>query len=325
MDYNVAIQRTNDEQMLLNLVRLRYRDTPQFLNVSSVSTQFSFTVSGGAGATYASQSPDVYRPTVGIAYTEKPTVTYAPLQGEKFVTQLLSPVDLETLLLLYHSGWSISRILRVVVQGINGVMNAPGASGPTPSAVPEFETFMHVTKLLRKLQVDNQLALGAEKDGEATKFVISLGVESETSRELKELLKLDAKASKFDLKIGVGAGKPGEIILSTRSVLAVMFYLSQSVEPPESDIEAGRVTVTRSADGTPFDWSKVLGQTIRIRTEGGTGAGAAVSVNYRGSTFFIDDADLPSKSTFSLLTQLFALQSGDQKGAVPTLTIPLGN
>ncbi|HEY0135192.1 MAG TPA: hypothetical protein VGB85_13985, partial [Nannocystis sp.] len=29
--YNVAIQRTNGEQLLLNLVRLRYRDAPLFL------------------------------------------------------------------------------------------------------------------------------------------------------------------------------------------------------------------------------------------------------------------------------------------------------
>jgi hypothetical protein len=40
--YNIAIQSTNDEQLLLNLVRLKYRDTPFFLQVSSVATQFKF-------------------------------------------------------------------------------------------------------------------------------------------------------------------------------------------------------------------------------------------------------------------------------------------
>jgi hypothetical protein len=29
IDYNLALQQTNDEQMLLNLVRLKYRDTPR--------------------------------------------------------------------------------------------------------------------------------------------------------------------------------------------------------------------------------------------------------------------------------------------------------
>jgi len=37
-DYNEAVVRTFDEQMLLNLVRLRYRDTPYFLEVSSIAT-----------------------------------------------------------------------------------------------------------------------------------------------------------------------------------------------------------------------------------------------------------------------------------------------
>ena len=30
-DYNIAIQRTIDEQLLLNLIRLKYHDTPFFL------------------------------------------------------------------------------------------------------------------------------------------------------------------------------------------------------------------------------------------------------------------------------------------------------
>jgi len=41
-DYNVALRRTDDEQLLLNLVRLRYRDRPLFLEASSLTTQFTF-------------------------------------------------------------------------------------------------------------------------------------------------------------------------------------------------------------------------------------------------------------------------------------------
>ena len=38
--YNMAIQKTNDEQLLLNLVRLKYRDNTFFLEVSNVASQF---------------------------------------------------------------------------------------------------------------------------------------------------------------------------------------------------------------------------------------------------------------------------------------------
>lgn len=40
--YNFAIQETQDAQLLLNLVRLKYRDTPVFLELSSIASQFSF-------------------------------------------------------------------------------------------------------------------------------------------------------------------------------------------------------------------------------------------------------------------------------------------
>ncbi|RME33196.1 MAG: hypothetical protein D6786_08300, partial [Gammaproteobacteria bacterium] len=50
-DYNIAIQRTTDQQLLLNLVRLRYRDTPLFLEVSGVASQFRINTAASAGAT----------------------------------------------------------------------------------------------------------------------------------------------------------------------------------------------------------------------------------------------------------------------------------
>jgi hypothetical protein len=36
--YNQAVAYTGSEQMLINLVKLRYRDSPTFLQVSSIST-----------------------------------------------------------------------------------------------------------------------------------------------------------------------------------------------------------------------------------------------------------------------------------------------
>jgi len=39
--YNQAIQKTNDEQLLLNLVRLKYHDTPLFMEVHNIASQFT--------------------------------------------------------------------------------------------------------------------------------------------------------------------------------------------------------------------------------------------------------------------------------------------
>jgi hypothetical protein len=48
--YNLAIQETQDTQLLLNLVRLRYRDTPVFLELNGITSQVSFESGVDSGA-----------------------------------------------------------------------------------------------------------------------------------------------------------------------------------------------------------------------------------------------------------------------------------
>ena len=166
--YNEVIQRTTQEQLLLNLVRLRYREVPMFLEVGSVSAQFVFDESADVRGTlnenvpYQAINPDVLQLGGRIGYQERPTITFTPLQGEAFVNRLMSPLSLETILLLSRSGWRVDRVLRVTAQGMNGLDNASKASGPTPSQAPRYKRFARVCQLLRDLQRDNLLELGHE-------------------------------------------------------------------------------------------------------------------------------------------------------------------
>jgi hypothetical protein len=48
VSYNEVINRTSNEQLLLNLVRLKYRDTPFFLEISSLTSSFQFGASVGS-------------------------------------------------------------------------------------------------------------------------------------------------------------------------------------------------------------------------------------------------------------------------------------
>ena len=50
----------------------------------------------------------------------------------------------------------------------------------------------------------------------------------------------------------------------------------------------------------------------------------AVKIKYRGAWFSIADNDLNSKSTFTMLTQLGALQAGGSPTTSPVLTLPIG-
>ena len=346
--YNQAVVDTWNEQLLLNLVRLRYRDTPFFLEVSSVSTQYSLGASAVAGGRVGDGDggADV---GLGGGWSESPTITYAPLSGEKFVSQLLAPIPLEVLFLLPQSGWSIERVLRCCVQRLNDLPNAPSAAGPTPTLAPRFEEFHHAARLLRELQVEGGLELGvrrpsrrhggaegeeADEAAEAEESAIGPYVvrfprrdEAPGVVDLRRLLGTAEEAEEEPLltfTVGALDRERGELAVFPRSLMGVLFYLSQAVEPPVRDVERGLVTVTRDAAGEAFDWQRVTGDLLRVRSTSQRPPNAFVSVPYRGAWFYIADDDLESKSTFGLLAQLFSLQAGDSRSLAPVLTLPLG-
>src|SRR5579864_6724327 len=44
--YNEVYRATNDEQILLNIVRLRYADSPVYVDLPNITSQFEFNASG---------------------------------------------------------------------------------------------------------------------------------------------------------------------------------------------------------------------------------------------------------------------------------------
>ena len=112
--------------------------------------------------------------------------------------------------------------------------------------------------------------------------------------------------------------------VETRSLLGMLFFLAEAIEVPERDTQAGKVTITRSEAGEVFDWRQVTGDLLRVRAGSARPLDAVIAVRYRGSWFYIDDVDLMSKSIFSLLSQLFALQAGKTERMLPILTLPIG-
>ena len=153
-DFNVALQQTNDEQMLLNLVRMKYRDTNMFLEVGAIASSYSLT----SNITASGSLKDNFSNSIGlgskIEYQEKPTISYTPLHGQSFITRLISQVPPETIGLLYKSGWSVERLFLLCLERIGSVKNAPSASGPTPQYSPDFEKFKKLSDLMRDLQLE---------------------------------------------------------------------------------------------------------------------------------------------------------------------------
>jgi hypothetical protein len=329
-DYNEAIIRSWNEQLLLNLVRLRYRDNPLFLDMGTVVTHYEVSGALGTseGVTVPPKSGAGYSVglSAGVGYSESPTISYLPLQGEDFANRLLSPLTPSTLLLLSRSGWSLERLFLCGVQRLNGLGNAISATGPTPDLAPTYEKFQRVAELLRQVQVDGAIEADLDKDGETVLLYLERGVTARSDSAitmLQELLRLDPNSSPYKVKAATRPTQSDEIALVGRSLMATLFFLAQSVEPPPNHEREGLVTITHRSDGTRFEWTSVTGRLLRIQSSSAAPERAAVSVRYRDYWYYIPDSDLNSKSTFSLLTYLFNLKAGSKAGHEPLLTYPV--
>ncbi len=336
--YNLAVAQTNDQELLLNLVRSRYRDTLYFTSVERIAATQEFNESLGATAgisgsqnTFTSRpaNPTVLRSLTRsaslpatYAVNEKPTIFYAPIEGEKFVRQMMTPMNPELLLLLVKSGWSLDRVFTLGVAEINGLKNAPTASGPTPSREPEFRAFRETVKLLRALQREQLLELAKSGENIELSFTPEAASRAETLR-LKELLKLDAQLNSFKITTNSDHSKGDTISISTRPVISAFNYLSQGVEAPERDLVAGKVRRTTKANGDAFDWQEMLSDVFRVSSSDEEPQDASVAIKYRGAWFYIADNDLDSKSTFVLLTQLMALHSAPASSG-PAMSFSFG-
>jgi hypothetical protein len=338
--YNMAVQQTNDQELLLNMVRIRYRDTLYFTSVERIAAtqELIQTLGGSAGGAItdnayvgggaATSLGSVFSRTLTLApsfsVNEKPTVFYAPVEGEKFVRQMMTPMNPDLLLLMVKSGWSMDRVFSVGVQEMNGLKNAPTASGPTPSREPEFRDFREAVKLLRALQRENLIDLGkvSGKEGIELRFSIKSQQRKESVR-LKELLGLASGPDRFRIVIGSEVPDAETIVISTRPMISALNYLSQGIDAPPADVAAGKVRKTVRANGETFDWQEMLEGVFHVSVSDNRPEDASVVIVYRGRYFYIADNDLESKSTFVLVSQLIALNSAPA-GNAPAMSFSFG-
>ena len=333
-DYNAALQETNDQQLLLNLVRLRYGETPSFLEVTGIVTQLQLELGATAQAGTEADKGPVALAGASVSYADQPTITYLPSQGEQFVRRFLTPITPETLLLLWESGWSFKRVARLGLQRVNRLSNVPRASGPTPTRIEsgdEFSALMDkMAPLVRmgKLQfeLEDLVTPGAAPARRVVLRVVA--VSDPAVREVVRLLELTPDRDHYPLVSGVlheGGGPPWDsIYVQTRSLLGVLFFISNGVEVPVEHSRAGVVTTTVADSGEALDWSAITGDVLRVRSSATQPDRARIAVPHRGHWFFIDDTDIRSKSTFVLVTQLYALQAAPPTAGGPTLTLPVG-
>jgi len=328
-EYNKVLANTNDEETLLNLVRRRYADSIAVLEVNSVSTSLEWKKNIGIFAKIFDGNVDDNN--FGIngngSYSEKPTITYLPLKGSDYVKNVLSPIKIDTILLLARSGWAIDRILLLTVNKINSINNASEASGPTPSLAPKYKDFKIIADRISDLQALDAFSFGYRVDGDPNSLALLLKPQHRDSEEVASFLKsINVKTKNTIIPIinkSSGQSTTDSIEINVRSLAGIQFFLSHGIIIPEDDLKNGRVQITKTPMGEPFDWNNVLSDLFVVYSSKDRPTDAVVSVQYRGYWFYIKDNDMDSKYTLMLLNQISALQSGKVEKAGPILTLPV--
>lgn len=165
--YNETVKTTAEEEMLLNVVRLRYGDTPSSLAVSSIAAQFELAANAGGTPFYTANADPSGRapfpfvlPQAAIAGADRPTFSLTPLDDSDFARRLFTPLSLEGAIYLARTTWPISTVFRLYLENLNWVSNAQTASGPTPAAAPEASSFLEG---IRALQQRGEIVFGHEE------------------------------------------------------------------------------------------------------------------------------------------------------------------
>lgn len=315
-NYNQRMANHENEQMLLNIVRLRYLEMPRFMNVASVINSYS---RGGSAGINGNSGPfgRALGGNVSSNWSDRPTITYTPMTGQAFAQSLLTPLPPSVIFFLIQSGWSAERLMRLTNSMINGLHNEIGTPGEQRQGDPEFKELLNVLHSLQRAG-----ALGMHFSGDWPKVEVEVVLPEiartdsvrNTITKFKDLLQLDQNIHVFDIEYGVIQERDNQIVVQTHSILEMMSNISWYIEVPFEHVWEGRTYDTFRPDDPDL---------IHIFVSKTKPEDVFLTINYRDHWFYIDDRDVKSKNTFSLM-QMLTSMAKDGSGSVGPL-ISIGN
>jgi hypothetical protein len=307
------------KQNLFNIVKIRYLSPPIFVDVASVVSGYSVEtgVTGGVNIGFSAGGADFANGAVSGKYTDRPTITYTPLTGNRFIRGLITPVEPEALFFTIQAGWAADAMLSIGLASINGLKNSTiSMNGLSP---PD-DDFTRVTALFRSLQLSGAFGMRVMQDPtKRTTTILTFHTANaskealDQAAELRRLLKLDSQVREIQLVFGSLPANDHEIAVQPRSLLGLMMIMAGEIEVPEEHVAEAR-TLRNIPDGER--------QLIRIHSSKASPPDAFVAVPYRDHWFWIDDRDLRSKRTFTFLMLLFTLADTGERENLPLVTIP---
>ena len=335
-DYNEAIAQSHNQQMLLNIVRFRYLEVPNFLAVSSVITSYQYDGKVGlSGTSTSSPSTEIISGNANLGYAEKPTITYAPLSGQDFAFRLLKNISVEGIFSLGHAGFPMDLLMEIGLHRINDIKNMGFGAVPAPGpleADKQFEResqdltrFQRVLKLILVLTDKGILEARRIKNGEKeyTQLHFPNNASPDMQKlvdELKATLDLDPNLNNFRVTSRTTGREKDEITIQSRSLMAMMGFLARGVVVPDEDEQAKKIVVFPESAK-----KNILAHApLKIYSQKEVPVDPYIAINYRDYWFYIDRTDTRSKRTFATLLIIYQLQAPSQGIQAPLLTLPAG-
>lgn len=321
LDYGNSIGENWKNQMLSNIVKLRFVDMPVFVDVGQIVAGYTLetSVNGKVGFNNSLTGGDSQGLGASGTFTDRPTVTYTPKTGDAYLRSLLDPVEPRSLLALVQAGYSSELLFTWAVEAINGVRNYTASSQNARAADPEFNEFV---RLFRELQLNGAVGFELSRDSEGKHDILfrlnSVGIDESLrtkQNRVGELISLEKGRDKFRVIYAPFRSDPDTLTIQTRSVIQMLVAMSGFVNVPseQSSYAAPGYGVASDAD-KPF----------HVKSGPDRPEQSFAAVRYGGYWYWIENADLESKQVFTLMLFITTLTNTSPDKNAAVLTIPTG-
>ena len=321
LDYGNSIGENWKNQMLANIVKMRYVDMPVFVDVGAIVSGYSLstTVNGRLGFNDSFSTTNSQGLGAGATYTDRPTITYMPKTGDEYLRAILEPVSPRKLLSLVQAGYSAELLFTWSVQSISGVHNWSASAAGTKAADPEFLEFVG---LMQELQGLGAVGFELESDAKSKHDIILVldkkdlaETTMQKSRRVGEIIGLDPNLERYRVIYAPFKIDSATLSIQTRSVIQMLGAMAGFIDVPAE---------TASFATPGHNLSQASRLPFHVLSGPDKPDQSFARVKYGDYWYWIDNADISSKRVFTLMLFITTLTNQASEENVPVLTIPTG-
>jgi len=198
-DFNTILQTSETRQMLLNLVRLHYREPPLFMQAGSLTASYENSVSANSSGSLEQGDASFIGAGASFTFSSKPTISYTPVEGKEYVQQFMAEITPDTFALLMHAGWPVRTLGELIIAEVT-LPSGERLIGQSDAA--SYARFVEFLGELQRAESANTLRFVKRADG---------GIDCET-----DTMKIGVERFRF------------------RSLFSAMFVAARNIDTPEA-------------------------------------------------------------------------------------------